>query len=78
MGGKSTLLRQTCIAIILAQIGCYLPAKSCRMTLFDRIFTRIGTFEGLLYSVLKLFFLGAHDNINAGQSTFMIELEETA
>jgi DNA mismatch repair protein MSH6 len=42
-GGKSTLLRQTCIAIIMAQLGCFIPARSCEMTLFDRIFTRIGT-----------------------------------
>ncbi|KAF9348583.1 DNA mismatch repair protein msh6 [Mortierella sp. NVP85] len=62
MGGKSTLLRQTCIAIIMAQLGCYVPAERCRMTLFDRIFTRIG----------------ANDNILAGQSTFMVELSETS
>ena len=62
MGGKSTLLRQTCIAVILAQLGCSVPAKSCRMSLVDRIFTRIG----------------AADNILAGQSTFMVELSETS
>ncbi|KAL6588392.1 DNA mismatch repair protein Msh6, partial [Neocallimastix sp. 'constans'] len=62
MGGKSTLLRQTCIAVIMAQIGCYVPASKCRLTPFDRIFTRIG----------------ANDNILAGQSTFMIELAETS
>ncbi|ORX76754.1 DNA mismatch repair protein Msh6 [Anaeromyces robustus] len=62
MGGKSTLLRQTCIAVIMAQIGCYVPARKCRLTPFDRIFTRIG----------------ANDNILAGQSTFMIELAETS
>ncbi|KAJ3210844.1 DNA mismatch repair protein msh6 [Entophlyctis luteolus] len=56
MGGKSTLLRQTCIAVIMAQLGCYVPATSCTMTPFERIFTRIG----------------AHDNILAGQSTFMV------
>ncbi|KAJ3017889.1 DNA mismatch repair protein msh6 [Thoreauomyces humboldtii] len=61
MGGKSTLLRQTCIAVIMAQLGCYVPAQRCRMTIFDRIFTR----------------LGANDNIMAGQSTFMVELAET-
>ncbi|TPX69650.1 hypothetical protein SpCBS45565_g02308 [Spizellomyces sp. 'palustris'] len=61
MGGKSTLLRQTCIAVIMAQMGCYVPARRCRMTIFDRIFTR----------------LGANDNILAGQSTFMVELAET-
>ncbi|KAI9596421.1 muts domain V-domain-containing protein [Syncephalis fuscata] len=58
MGGKSTLLRQTCIAIIMAQMGCYVPARQCRLTPVDRIFTRIG----------------ANDNIMAGQSTFMVEL----
>ncbi|KAJ3328033.1 DNA mismatch repair protein msh6, partial [Kappamyces sp. JEL0680] len=62
MGGKSTLLRQTCIAVIMAQIGCYIPAAKCRLTPFDRIFTRIG----------------ANDNIMAGQSTFMVELSETS
>ncbi|ORY03012.1 DNA mismatch repair protein Msh6 [Basidiobolus meristosporus CBS 931.73] len=62
MGGKSTLLRQTCVAIIMAQLGCYVPARRCRMTTFDRIFTRIG----------------ANDNILAGQSTFMVELSETS
>jgi DNA mismatch repair protein MSH6 len=62
MGGKSTLLRQVCLAVILAQLGCYVPAASMSMTLVDRIFTRIG----------------AHDNILAGQSTFTIELEETS
>ena len=60
-GGKSTLLRQTCIAVILAQLGSYVPAKKFRFTPFDRIFTRIG----------------ANDNIMAGQSTFMVELSET-
>ncbi|CAO3674545.1 unnamed protein product [Umbelopsis vinacea] len=62
MGGKSTLLRQTCVAIIMAQLGCYVPASRCRMTPFDRIYTRIG----------------ANDNILAGQSTFMVELSETS
>ncbi|KAI1321166.1 DNA mismatch repair protein msh6 [Mortierella claussenii] len=62
MGGKSTLLRQTCVAIIMAQLGCYVPAEKCRLTAFDRIFTRIG----------------ANDNILAGQSTFMVELSETS
>lgn len=62
MGGKSTMLRQVCLAIILAQLGCFVPAKKCRMTVFDRLFTRIG----------------ANDNILAGQSTFMVELSETA
>ncbi|KAJ3067378.1 DNA mismatch repair protein msh6 [Podochytrium sp. JEL0797] len=62
MGGKSTLLRQTCLAVMMAQMGCYVPAQTCRLTPFSRIFTRIG----------------AHDNILAGQSTFMVELSETS
>ncbi|CAJ0650325.1 6592_t:CDS:10 [Entrophospora sp. SA101] len=62
MGGKSTLLRQNCIAIIMAQLGCYVPARKCLLTPFDRIYTRIG----------------ANDNILAGQSTFMVELSETS
>ncbi|KAH9248239.1 hypothetical protein BASA81_014121 [Batrachochytrium salamandrivorans] len=62
MGGKSTLLRQTCIAVIMAQLGSYVPARKCRLTPFDRVFTRIG----------------ASDNIMAGQSTFMVELSETS
>ncbi|KAK5576800.1 hypothetical protein RB653_007944 [Dictyostelium firmibasis] len=61
MGGKSTLLRQTCILVIMAQMGCYVSATSCEMSIVDRIFTR----------------LGANDNILAGQSTFMVELAET-
>jgi len=62
MGGKSTLLRQTCLIAILAQIGCFVPAQSCTLTPFDRIFTR----------------LGASDRILLGQSTFFVELAETA
>lgn len=62
MGGKSTLLRQTCLIAILAQIGCFVPAEECILTPFDRIFTR----------------LGASDRILLGQSTFFVELAETA
>ena len=62
MGGKSTLLRQTCLITILAQIGCKVPADRCVMTPVDRIFTRVG----------------ASDRILAGQSTFFVELAETA
>lgn len=62
MGGKSTLLRQICITVMLAQIGSFIPGDSLSMTIVDRIFTR----------------LGAHDNIAAGKSTFRIELEETS
>eukprot|EP00347_Sterkiella_histriomuscorum_P021958 403332180 len=61
MGGKSTLLRQTCIAVILAQIGCYVPAQSIKLNPVDRIFTRIG----------------ASDRILEGKSTFYVEMEET-
>ena len=61
MGGKSTLLRQTCIAVLLCQIGCFVPADSCRMTLVDRIFTRIG----------------ANDRLIENKSTFFVEMEET-
>lgn len=62
MGGKSTLLRQACLTAIMAQIGCYVPADECSLTAADRIFTR----------------LGARDDIVAGQSTFMVELQETS
>lgn len=62
MGGKSTTLRLACIAVIMAQLGCYVPAEKCVLTPVDRIFTR----------------LGAQDRILAGQSTFFVELEETA
>jgi DNA mismatch repair protein MSH6 len=61
MGGKSTMLRQVCIQVILAQLGCYCPASSLSLVPFTKIFTRIG----------------ANDNILAGQSTFMVELTET-
>ncbi|KAJ5175225.1 DNA mismatch repair protein msh6 [Penicillium canariense] len=59
--GKSTLLRMTCVAVIMAQIGCYLPCKSAYLTPVDRIMSR----------------LGANDNIFAAQSTFFVELSET-
>lgn len=62
MAGKSTLLRQIGLCVILAQLGSYIPASSCRLTPCDRIFTRIG----------------ANDNIIAGLSTFMVELKETS
>ena len=62
MGGKSTILRQTCLISVMAQLGCFVPAASCRMTPVDRIFTRIG----------------ASDKILSGQSTFFVELAETA
>ncbi|KAG6079813.1 hypothetical protein E4U15_003600 [Claviceps sp. LM218 group G6] len=59
--GKSTVLRMTCVAVIMAQIGCYVPAVSARLTPVDRIMSR----------------LGANDNIFAAQSTFFVELSET-
>ena len=60
MGGKSTLLRQTCLAAILAQIGCFVPADSAKISIVDRVFTR----------------LGASDRILENKSTFFVELEE--
>eukprot|EP00919_Chromeraceae_sp_WS-2016_P038453 GHVR01091748.1.p1 GENE.GHVR01091748.1~~GHVR01091748.1.p1 ORF type:complete len:1004 (-),score=265.98 GHVR01091748.1:304-3315(-) len=62
MGGKSTLLRQTCVCVILAQIGCFVPASKCILTPVDRIYTR----------------LGASDSLLEGKSTFLVELEDTA
>ncbi len=60
MGGKSTYMRQTALLVLLAQIGCYVPAKKASMPIFDKIFTRIG----------------ASDDIMSGQSTFMVEMIE--
>nr|POF02689.1 dna mismatch repair protein msh7 [Quercus suber] len=62
MGGKSTLLRATCLAVILAQLGCYVPCEMCDLSVVDIIFTR----------------LGATDRIMTGESTFFIECTETA
>ncbi|TKY44657.1 DNA mismatch repair protein MSH7 [Spatholobus suberectus] len=62
MGGKSTLLRATCLAVIMAQLGCYVPCESCVLSVVDIIFTR----------------LGAKDRIMTGESTFFIECTETA
>ncbi|CAN8258263.1 unnamed protein product [Cochlearia groenlandica] len=62
MGGKSTLLRATCLAVIFAQLGCYVPCESCELSLVDTIFTR----------------LGASDRIMTGESTFLVECTETA
>lgn len=62
MSGKSTYIRQNAILVIMAQIGSYIPAASARIGLVDKIFTRIG----------------AHDEIIKGQSTFMVEMSETA
>ena len=62
MGGKSTYLRQTALICIMAQCGSFVPAKQASLPLLDRIFTRIG----------------AGDNLAAGKSTFLVEMEETA
>ncbi|XVF88507.1 hypothetical protein PTKIN_Ptkin19aG0056500 [Pterospermum kingtungense] len=62
MGGKSTLLRATCLAVILAQLGSYVPCETCVLSLVDIIFTR----------------LGATDRIMTGESTFLVECTETA
>jgi DNA mismatch repair protein MutS len=62
MAGKSTYLRQVALIALLAQIGSFVPARSARIGLVDRIFTRVG----------------AEDDIAAGKSTFMLEMEETA
>ena len=62
MAGKSALLRQTALIILLAQIGCFVPADSAHIGLVDKIFTRVG----------------ASDNISVGESTFMVEMNEAA
>lgn len=62
MAGKSTFLRQNALIILLAQVGSFVPAKSAELSVYDRLFTRVG----------------ASDNLAAGQSTFFVEMAETA
>ncbi len=62
MAGKSALLRQTALIVLLAQMGCFVPAESAKIGLVDKIFTRVG----------------ASDNLSLGESTFMVEMTEAA
>ena len=62
MSGKSALLRQTALIVLMAQMGCFVPAKAAELGVVDRLFTRVG----------------ASDNISGGESTFMVEMNETA
>lgn len=62
MSGKSAILRQTALISLMAQMGCYVPAKSAKLGVVDKVFTRVG----------------ASDNISSGESTFMVEMNETA
>jgi len=62
MSGKSAILRQTGLIVLMAQMGCFVPAKAASIGLIDKIFTRVG----------------ASDNLSSGESTFMVEMNETA
>jgi DNA mismatch repair protein MutS len=62
MSGKSAILRQTALIVLMAQMGCFVPADAAKIGLIDKVFTRVG----------------ASDNISSGESTFMVEMNETA
>jgi DNA mismatch repair protein MutS len=62
MSGKSALIRQTALIVIMAQMGCFVPAQKAQIGIVDKVFTRVG----------------ASDNISSGESTFMVEMNETA
>jgi DNA mismatch repair protein MutS len=62
MSGKSAILRQTALIVLMAQMGCFVPADEAKIGLIDKVFTRVG----------------ASDNISSGESTFMVEMNETA
>jgi len=62
MSGKSAILRQTALIVLMAQMGCFVPAKEATIGMVDKIFTRVG----------------ASDNLSSGESTFMVEMNETA
>ncbi|KAL6560884.1 Mismatch repair protein msh3 [Orobanche hederae] len=77
MGGKSTLLRATCLAVILAQLGCYVPCESCTLSIVDILFTRLGATDRIMTGeIIVLSQTGELGILIAG--TFLIECTETA